>query len=87
MAFATSEASARVGRGFSIMLSSIWVAVITTRTGLFAALAMIRFCAIRHVLGAELDAQVAAGDHHAVRGREDRLQVVERLGLLDLRDQ
>ena len=29
MALATSEASARVGRGFSIMLSSIWVAVIT----------------------------------------------------------
>ncbi len=29
MAFATSEVSARVGWGFSIMLSSIWVAVIT----------------------------------------------------------
>lgn len=27
MAFATSEISARVGRGFTIMLSSIWVAV------------------------------------------------------------
>lgn len=28
-AFATSVHSARVGRGFEIMLSSIWVAVIT----------------------------------------------------------
>ena len=40
----------------------------------------------RHVLGAELDAQVAARDHHAVGRRQDRLQVVERLRLLDLRD-
>src|SRR5688572_20896407 len=31
IALATSEASARVGRGLSIMLSSIWVAVMTTR--------------------------------------------------------
>ena len=45
IALATSEASARVGRGFSIMLSSICVAVITTLPAAFAA-AMIRFCAI-----------------------------------------
>ncbi len=31
MALATSEASARVGRGNSIMDSSIWVAVMTGR--------------------------------------------------------
>ena len=42
MALATSEASARVGRGFSIMLSSIWVAVMTTRPAALAA-AMIFF--------------------------------------------
>lgn len=29
MALATSETSARVGRGFSIIESSIWVAMIT----------------------------------------------------------
>ena len=45
MALATSEASARVGRGFSIMLSSICVAVITTLPAALAA-AMIRFCTI-----------------------------------------
>ena len=45
MALATSDASARVGRGFSIMLSSIWVAVITTFPAAFAS-AMIRFWTI-----------------------------------------
>ncbi len=37
MAFATSEASARVGWGLSIMLSSIWVAVITGFSALLQA--------------------------------------------------
>ena len=45
IALATSEASARVGRGFSIMLSSIWVAVITTLPAALA-IAMIRFWTI-----------------------------------------
>ena len=42
-AFATSEASARVGRGFSIIDSSIWVATITG-LALRRALSMTRFC-------------------------------------------
>ena len=45
IALATSEASALVGRGFSIMLSSIWVAVITTLPAALA-IAMIRFWTI-----------------------------------------
>ena len=45
MALATSDASARVGRGLSIMLSSIWVAVITTLPAPLAA-AMIRFWSV-----------------------------------------
>ena len=45
MALATSEASARVGRGLSTMLSSIWVAVITTLPAAFG-LSMIRFCSV-----------------------------------------
>ncbi len=45
MAFATSEASARVGRARSIMLSSIWVAVITGLPAAFA-MAMIFFCRV-----------------------------------------
>ena len=45
IALATSEASARVGRGFSTMLSSIWVAVMTTLPASFA-ISMIRFCSV-----------------------------------------
>ena len=45
IALATSEASARVGRAFSIMLSSIWVAVITTLPAPLA-ISMIRFCRV-----------------------------------------
>src|SRR2546429_453376 len=43
IALATSEASARVGRGFSVIDSSIWVAVITGRRSSLA-LEMIVFC-------------------------------------------
>ena len=45
IALATSEASARVGRGLSIMLSSICVAVITTLPIAFA-ISMIRFWSV-----------------------------------------
>ncbi len=45
IALATSEASARVGRGFSIMLSSIWVAVMTTLPRPLAFL-MMTFCRV-----------------------------------------
>ena len=40
----------------------------------------------RHVLERHLDAEVAAGDHDAVEGRDDALEVVDRLRLLDLGD-
>ncbi len=43
MALATSVASARVGRGFLIMESSIWVAVTTCFPALYAFL-MMSFC-------------------------------------------
>jgi hypothetical protein len=45
IALATSEASARVGRGFSIMLSSICVAVMTTFPAPLA-ISMMRFWSV-----------------------------------------
>ena len=40
----------------------------------------------RHVGGADLDAEIAARDHQPVGGRDDRIELLDRLGLLDLRD-
>ena len=40
----------------------------------------------RHQGHADLDAEVAAGDHHRVGLVEDRVERVDGLGLLDLRD-
>ena len=40
----------------------------------------------RHVLERHLDAEVAAGDHDAVEGLDDLVEVVDRLRLLDLGD-
>ena len=40
----------------------------------------------RHRLEGQLDAQVTSGDHDAVEGVDDLLQVVDRLRLLDLGD-
>ncbi|GIW09218.1 MAG: hypothetical protein KatS3mg061_0275 [Dehalococcoidia bacterium] len=40
----------------------------------------------RDVLEGELNSQVAACHHHAIAHVYDRLEVVERLGLLDLGD-
>ena len=82
---ATSLASARVGRGCVIIDSSICVAVITGRPSRLHS-AMIRFCAIRHLLERQLDAEVAARDHHAVGRADDALDVLERRVLLDLGD-
>ena len=45
IALATSDASARVGRGWSIIDSSIWVAVITTLPAALA-ISMMRFCKV-----------------------------------------
>ena len=71
IALATSEASARVGRGFSIMLSSICVAVITT---LPAAVRHLDDALLegRHLFRRQLHAEVAARHHHPVRSLEDR---------------
>ena len=75
IAFATSVASARVGSAWSIIDSSICVAVITgfPRS---SALEMIRFCSSGTERRADLDAEVAARDHHRVGLGED---LVERL--------
>ena len=40
----------------------------------------------RHLLGADLDAEVATRHHHGVGGLDDRAHVGERLGLLELGD-
>ena len=83
MALATSEASARVGRGFSIIDSSICVAVITGRLERLAELdhPLLRQ---RHLLEGELHAQVAARHHGGGGDLEDGLEVLERQPLLDL---
>jgi hypothetical protein len=85
IAFATSLASARVGRGCSIIDSSICVAVITGRPRPLARGDDL-LLRERHALVRQLDAQVAARDHHGVGGAEDLVDVLERLVLLDLRD-
>ena len=84
-ALATSEASARVGREFSIIDSSIWVA---TMTGLAfsRAIWMARFWTSGTCFERQLDAEVAARHHDRVEGEHDRLEVVDRLRLLQLGD-
>ena len=84
-ALAQSEASARVGREFSIIDSSTWVATIT---GLAVCAGDLDGALLdqRHVLERQLDAEVAAGDHHAVERVDDLAEVVDRLRLLDLGD-
>ena len=84
-AFATSLASARVGRDIAIIDSSIWVA---TMTG-FAELARQRDRALLHqrdLLERQLHAEVAARDHDPVERLDDLLEVLDRLRLLDLRE-
>jgi hypothetical protein len=84
-ALATSLASARVGRGFSIMDSSICVAVITGRPYRLASW-MIRFCAIGTCSkGSSTPRSPRATMTASVEG-EDRLDVLEGSVLLDLRD-
>ena len=65
MALATSLASARVGRGFSIIDSSICVAVITGRRK-SSARRIMRFWISGTFSGAHLHAQIATRHHHAV---------------------
>ena len=83
---ATSVTSARVGREEATIESSIWVAVITGR----ASAPDERDDLLLHdrdLLDRQLDAEVAARDHHAVRGAHDLLGARDRLRLLDLRHQ
>ena len=84
-AFATSLASARVGSGAWSIDSSICVAVITGRAPLereedHSLLEQ------WHGSRADLDARVAARDHHRVGRLHDRPESVHGLRLLDLRD-
>ena len=85
MALATSLASARVGRGFSTIDSSICVAVITG----------LRHCGRstdhmllndRNFFRRHLDTQIAASDHHAVGSFEDFFEMVDGLRLLQFGD-
>ena len=72
-AFATSLASARVGSGELIIDSSICVAVMTGLPALGGS-ADDPLLDQRHLGGTDLDAEVAAGDHDAVRLGEDRVE-------------
>ena len=82
-ALATSEASARVGRGAVIIESSIWVATMTGRA-FSRHSSMARFWTIGTCFEGQLDAEVAAGDHDAVEGVDDLVEAVDGLRLLDL---
>ena len=85
VAFATSLASARVGRSELTIDSSIWVATITGfpcrrhRT-------MISFCRTGTRSGADLDPEVPARHHDRIRRFDDFVDMGERFLLLDLRD-
>ena len=85
IALATSLASARVGRGCSIIDSSICVAVITGRPMRLRERDDL-LLRDRHFLERQLDAEVAARDHHRVGRAQDLLDVLERRVLLDLGD-
>ena len=82
-ALATSSTSARVGIGASTIDCSICVAVITAR--LQAQRLADDLLLQAGQLGiADLHAQVAARDHHHVRGLDDLAQHGDRVGALDL---
>ncbi len=84
IAFATSLTSARVGLAASTMLCSICVATIA---GLPATAPLDQVLLDqRHAGQIHLDAQVAAGDHQAVRLGDDLVDLIDRLRLLDLGD-
>ena len=85
MALATSLASARVGRGFSIIDSSICVAVMT---GLRQAGGAANDVLLndRNFFGRHFDAEIAARDHDAVGGFENFFQMIDGLRLFELGD-
>ena len=81
MAFATSEISARVGRGLTIMLSSIWVAV-TMGLPKEKERSMMSFW-MRQLGEVDLNAQVTTGHHDGIGCGEDAVDVVHTLAVLD----
>jgi len=83
---ATSVTSARVGRGEFTIESSICVAVITGRAS-SPAIAITRFWTIGTSSSGSSTPRSPARDHHAVGGAHDLLGPLDRLRLLDLRDQ
>jgi len=81
-ALATSEVSARVGRGADTMDSRIWVA---TMTGLDRSRAIvIALLHQGHLLERHFHSEIPAGHHEAVEGVEDLGQPAHRLWLLQL---
>ena len=84
-AFATSEVSARVGTGLEIIDSSICVATMTG-FAMRRASSTARFCTIGTASSGSSTPEVAAGDHDAVERVDDLFEGVDRLRLLDLRD-
>ena len=84
-ALATSEASARVGRELVIIDSSIWVA---TMTGLLRSRAAwtARFCTSGTCSSGSSTPRSPRATMIAVEGLDDRLEVLDRLRLLQLRD-
>ena len=85
-AFATSFTSARVGNGERVIDSSICVAVITGFPDMLQK-RMISFWMSGTATRRDLNAEVAARDHHRVGRGDDAGEVVERDGGLDLGDQ
>ena len=84
-ALATSEASARVGAGVGDHRLQ-HLGRHDDRLGVAPGLVDDPLLQERHVLERALDAEVAAGDHDAVEGLDDLVEVVDRLRLLDLGD-
>ena len=83
IALATSVVSARVGLGWIIIESSIWVAVITTLPASYT-FSMMRCWMIGTCSSGNFHPHVASGDHDAVRLLDDRINVVNTLLILDL---
>ncbi len=84
-ALATSEASARVGREWRDHRLE-HLGRDDDRLGVVAADLDRALLHDRDLLERHLDAEVAAGDHDAVEGEHDLFEPIDRLRLLDLRD-
>ncbi len=85
MAFATSEASARVGTGWLTIDSSIWVAVMTGRPRRLAS-RMISFWSVGTVSGASSTPRSPLATITPSATPRMSIEIVDRLGPLDLGD-